>query len=51
MPLWRIRFIVTVKRYFQNQNSGRVDYLGLDIGTKGKMTDWLELGLNYSYIH
>ena len=36
---------------FQNQNSGRVDYLGLDIGTKGKMTDWLELGLNYSYIH
>lgn len=37
--------------FFQNQNSGRIDYIGVDLGTKGNVTDWLELGLNYSYIH
>ncbi|HDS3819041.1 TonB-dependent receptor plug domain-containing protein [Morganella morganii] len=38
-------------RYFQNQNSGRVDYTGLDLGVKGEVSDWLKTGINYSYIH
>lgn len=37
--------------FFQNQNSGRVNYMGLELGTKGQLATWLELGLNYSYIH
>ncbi|HBO21395.1 MAG TPA: TonB-dependent receptor [Providencia sp.] len=35
----------------QNRNSGKVNYAGIDVGTTGQFTDWLEAGLNYSYIH
>ena len=36
---------------FQNRNSGKVNYFGLDLGTTGQITDWMEAGINYSYIH
>lgn len=35
----------------QNRNSGKVNYVGADIGTTGQITDWMEAGINYSYIH
>lgn len=35
----------------QNQNSGRVDYTGLDAGVKGKVFDMLDVGLSYGLIH
>ncbi|MBN6352796.1 TonB-dependent receptor [Providencia alcalifaciens] len=35
----------------QNRNSGKVDYFGIDVGTTGQITDWLEAGLSYGYIH
>lgn len=35
----------------ENRNSGKVDYFGLDLGTTGKVTDWMEVGLSYGYIH
>ncbi|WP_272522279.1 TonB-dependent receptor plug domain-containing protein [Providencia sp. PROV202] len=35
----------------QNRNSGKVDYIGADLGTTGQITDWMEAGVNYSYIH
>ncbi|EPL9571070.1 TonB-dependent receptor plug domain-containing protein [Providencia rettgeri] len=35
----------------ENRNSGKVDYFGLDLGTTGEVTDWMEVGLSYGYIH
>ncbi|MCW2481905.1 TonB-dependent receptor plug domain-containing protein [Candidatus Symbiopectobacterium sp. NZEC135] len=35
----------------QNRNSGRVDYTGLDLGVKGRITEMLDLGLSYGLIH
>lgn len=35
----------------QNQNSGRVDYTGLDVGVKGSLSDMLDVGLSYGLIH
>ena len=35
----------------QNQNSGRVDYTGLDAGVKGKVFNMLDVGLSYGLIH
>ena len=35
----------------QNRNSGKVDYFGIDLGTTGQITDWMEAGLSYGYIH
>lgn len=35
----------------QNQNSGRVDYRGLDLGIKGSPLEWLEVGTSYGLIH
>lgn len=35
----------------QNQNSGRVDYTGLDVGIKGSPFEQLDVGLSYGLIH
>lgn len=35
----------------QNQNSGRVDYTGLDLGIKGSPFAMLDVGLSYGLIH
>ncbi|MCJ8704353.1 TonB-dependent receptor, partial [Escherichia coli] len=35
----------------QNQNSGTVDYSGLDAGIKGKISNILDVGLSYALIH
>lgn len=35
----------------QNQNSGRVDYRGIDAGIKGSPLAMLDVGLSYSLIH
>lgn len=35
----------------ENRNSGKVDYFGIDLGTNGQITDWMETGLSYGYIH
>ncbi|ROP62895.1 iron complex outermembrane receptor protein [Enterobacter sp. BIGb0383] len=35
----------------QNQNTGRVDYSGLDVGLKGELSDMLDVGLSYGLIH
>lgn len=35
----------------ENRNSGKVDYFGIDLGTTGQITDWMEAGLSYGYIH
>jgi iron complex outermembrane receptor protein len=35
----------------QNQNSGRVDYTGLDLGIKGSPFEMLDVGLSYGLIH
>ncbi len=35
----------------QNQNSGRVDYSGVDIGIKGSPLTLLDVGLSYGLIH
>ncbi|MFP1527825.1 TonB-dependent receptor domain-containing protein [Escherichia coli] len=35
----------------QNQNSGTVDYSGLDAGIKGKISNILDVGLSYTLIH
>lgn len=35
----------------QNQNSGQVDYSGLDLGIKGSPLAWLDVGLSYGWIH
>lgn len=35
----------------QNRNSGRVDYMGIDLGINGKINDYVSTGLNYSLIH
>jgi len=35
----------------QNQNSGRVDYTGLDLGLKGSPFAMLDVGLSYGLIH
>lgn len=35
----------------QNQNSGRVDYTGLDLAIKGAPFAWLDTGLSYGWIH
>lgn len=35
----------------QNQNSGRVDYTGLDLGVKGSPFEMLDVGLSYGIIH
>lgn len=35
----------------QNQNSGRVDYTGLDLGIKGSPVAMLDVGLSYGLIH
>lgn len=37
--------------FFQNQNSGIVDYYGLDLSIKGEITSWMNIGVNYSYIY
>lgn len=34
----------------QNRNSGRVNYRGLDVGLRGTIGDYAELGANYSLI-
>ena len=35
----------------QNQNRGRVDYRGLDLGIKGSPLEWLDVGLSYGWLH
>lgn len=35
----------------QNRNSGRVDYVGIDLGINGKINDFVSTGVNYSLIH
>lgn len=35
----------------ENRNSGKVDYFGIDLGTTSQITDWMEAGLSYGYIH
>ncbi|MDQ4430908.1 MAG: TonB-dependent receptor [Yokenella regensburgei] len=35
----------------QNQNSGRVDYTGMDLGVKGNPFSMLEVGMSYGLIH
>lgn len=36
---------------YQNRNSGKINYAGIDLGTHGEITDWMSVGINYSYIH
>ncbi len=36
---------------YQNRNSGKVNYAGIDLGSHGQITDWMAAGLSYSYIH
>ncbi len=42
---------ITNQNVYQNRNSGRVDYMGLDLGINGKINSWLETGMSYSYIY
>ncbi|NUU65932.1 TonB-dependent receptor [Enterobacteriaceae bacterium BIT-l23] len=35
----------------QNQNIGRVDYVGMDIGVRGHLVPMLEVGLSYGLVH
>lgn len=35
----------------QNRNSGKVDYMGFDVGLYGQITDIADIGFSYSYIH
>ncbi len=35
----------------QNQNSGQIDYTGLDVGIKGNINEILDVGLSYGLIH
>lgn len=36
---------------YQNRNSGKVNYAGIDLSSNGQISDWMSIGLNYSYIH
>jgi len=37
--------------FFQNQNSGLIDYLGVDLSINGEINDKVKVGINYSYIY
>ncbi|WP_081298468.1 TonB-dependent receptor plug domain-containing protein [Gilliamella sp. wkB108] len=37
--------------FFQNQNSGIVNFYGIDLSIKGDVTSWMKVGTNYGYIY